>query len=301
MKRKIPSTVALAVFDAAARYESFARAATELCLTESAVSRQIAALENYLGVRLFERVKKQVVLSEAGRHYSRTIAVNLDEIELHTRSLMAHKGAGGVLELAVIPTFANRWLLPRLHEFRRQYPDITLNLSERPEPFPFRGTIFDAALHFDSPSWVDVVKIELFEEAVVPVLNPAHFDVSRLSSPRELLGLPLLHKSTRADAWPRWFELAGHRHEGPVPGMRFELYGMVIEAARAGLGVGLVPRFYVQDEINRGDLVIPFDIALKHMKRYCLVFPEYKQDSPLVAKLRDWIVATAGEFDRARA
>ena len=180
MKRKIPSTVALALFEAAARHQSFARAADEMCVTESAVSRQISALENYLGVQLFSRVKQHVQLTNAGQDYSRNIAVNLNELEAHTRQLMAHKGVGGVLELAVIPTFANRWLLPRLHEFREAHSDITLNLSERPDPFAFRGTNFDAALHFDHPSWVGVVKVDLFEEEIVPVVSPRHYDIAEI-------------------------------------------------------------------------------------------------------------------------
>lgn len=301
MKRKIPSTVALALFEAAARHESFARAADEMCVTESAVSRQIAALEGFLRVKLFSRVKKHVLLTDAGRQYSLNIRANLNEIEMHTRSLIAHKGVGNMIELAVIPTFANRWLLPRLHEFRKKNPDITLNLSDRPDPFLFRGTNFDAALHFDHPAWTGVVKLDLFEEEVVPVVSPRHYDVSRLVTPEDLLDFPLLHKTTRTEAWGRWFEFAGYPNVAPVPAMRFELYAMVIEAARAGLGVGLVPRFYVQDEIDRGDLAIPFDIALKHEKRYCLVYPEYKEDSPLVRRFRDWVVGVAGEFNRDRA
>ena len=300
MKRKIPSTVALALFESAARHQSFARAADEMCVTESAVSRQISALENYLGTPLFSRVKGHVVLTKAGAEYSRSIATNLAELELHTRSLMANKGIGGVLELAVIPTFANRWLLPRLHEFREAHPDITLNLSEKPDPFPFRGTNFDAALHFDHPAWTGVVKVNLFDEAVVPVVSPRHYDMSELRTPDDLLTIPLLHKNTRNEAWKRWFELAGHHAADPVPAMRFELYAMVIEAARAGLGAGLVPRFYVQDEIRRGDLAIPFDVALKQEKRYCLVYPEDKQDVPMVQNFRDWIVKSASDFNRTR-
>ena len=300
MKRQIPSTVALALFESAARHESFARAADEMCVTESAVSRQIAVLEGYLRVKLFSRIKKHVLLTEAGRQYSLNIRANLNEIELHTQSIMAHKGAGNIVELAVIPTFANRWLLPRLQEFRKKHPDITLNLSDRPDPFAFRGTNFDAALHFDHPAWTGVVKVDLFEEEVVPVVSPRHHDLSRLATPEDLLLIPLLHKTTRTEAWGRWFEFAGYPNIAPEPAMRFELYGMVIEAARAGLGVGLVPRFYVQDEIERGDLAIPFDIALKHEKRYCLVYPEYKQDSAPVRKFRDWVVDVAGEFNRVR-
>ena len=300
MKRKIPSTVALALFEAAARHQSFARAADETCVTESAVSRQISALESYLGVQLFSREKQHVTLTNAGREYSRLVATNLNELELHTRQLMAHKGVGGVLELAVIPTFANRWLLPRLHEFRTAHPDITLNLSERPDPFAFRGTNFDAALHFHHPAWTGVVKVDLFDEEVVPVLSPRHFDLNALERPDQLLALPLLNKSSRTDAWERWLELAGYADVEVRSSMRFELYAMVIEAARAGLGVGLVPRFYVQDEIARGDLAIPFDVSLKHEKRYCLVYPEYKQDSVLVLNFRDWVVKVANDFNRTR-
>lgn len=296
MKRKIPSTVALSLFESAARHESFARAAAEMFLTESAVSRQIAVLESFLGVKLFSRGKKQVVLTDAGRLYARNIRGNLDEIELHTKSLMQHKGAGGVLELAVIPTFASRWLLPRLHDFMKKHPGITVNLSERAEPFTFRGTNLDAALHFDDPVWDGVEKIHLFEEEVVPVLSPNHFDIAKLKTPSRLAALPLLHKRTRPEAWQRWFEAAGSQQVVPPPAMSFELYAMVIDAARAGLGVGMVPRFYVQEDVERGTLVVPFDISLKHEKRYCLVYPEHKRDSPLVQAFRHWVIEAAAEF-----
>jgi LysR family glycine cleavage system transcriptional activator len=300
MKRKIPSTVALSLFECAARHQSFARAAHEMCVTESAVSRQISALENYLGVQLFDRVRKQVRLTQAGVEYARNVSVNLSELELHTRAVMSSKGVGGVLELAVIPTFANRWLMPRLHEFRELHSDITINLSETPNPFPFRGANFDAALHFDHPDWADVVKVPLFDEELVPVVSPRHYVLSELHTPDDLAMIPLLYKASREDAWKRWFEAAGHREREPGPAMRFELYAMIIEAARAGLGAGLVPRFYVEGEVRRGDLAIPFDVSLKHEKQYCLVYPEWKQTSNLVQRFRDWIVKTADDYNRHR-
>lgn len=300
MRRKIPSTVALALFESAARNSSFARAAADMYLTESAVSRQIAALESYLGVKLFDRIKKQVVLTEAGRKYSQAIGTNLDEIEMHTSSLMLHRGTGGILELAVIPTFGNRWLLPRLRGFFARHPSVTVNLSERPEPFPFRGTNFDLALHYDHPSWIGVKKVSLFDEEVVPVASPRHFDFSTLQCPSDLLNQVLLYKRSRPDAWPHWFELAGLPADVQwTQTLRMEMYSMVIEAARAGLGVGLVPRIYVSDEIARGDLRIPFDIPLKHEKRYCLIYPDYKSDSPLVQRFTDWVLEEAEEFHKA--
>jgi DNA-binding transcriptional LysR family regulator len=155
-------------------------------------------------------------------------------------------------------------------------------------------------LHFDHPSWAGVVKIDLFDEEVVPVLSPRHHDIAALKTPADLLRVPLLDKSTRAGAWERWFERAGCRGLDVKTAMRFELYAMVIEAARAGLGAGLVPRFYVQDEIARGDLAIPFDISLRQEKRYCLVYPEYRKDSPLLQSFRDWVVKVAQDFNRGR-
>jgi DNA-binding transcriptional LysR family regulator len=299
MKRKIPSTSALAVFEAAARHGSFARAANELCLTESAVSRQIAALESYLETRLFARVKKQVVLNDAGRAYVRNVSKSLADLEAHTLALMTNREDDGVLELAVIPTFANRWLLPRLHDFQRRHPNITLNLSEKPQPFLFRDTQFDAALHFDHPAWTGVIKVDLFEERLVPVVSPNYFDTAALVTPQSLLTVPLLYKATRPEAWWHWFELAGCPAYGSTAlGMRFDMYGMVIEAARAGLGVGLVPRFYVNNEIHNHDLVIPYDLELRHEKRYCFVCPEHKQDLPVVKAFKDWLVEVKKEFDR---
>ena len=300
MKRKIPSTVALSVFEAAARHESFVRAAAELHLTESAVSRQIATLEDFVGSRLFSREKKQIALTEAGRRYASAIRPSLDELEAQTLSAMGSRDGGGVLELAVIPTFAARWLLPRLPEFRRRFPQITVNISERAEPFAFRGTPFDMALHFDDPSWEGVHKVHLFDEEVVPVVSPVHFDVQSLREAGNFLRVPLLVKRSRPEAWHRWFELAGCTGAIPAPAMRFELYGTVIEAAKSGLGAGLVPRFYVQDDLQGGALAMPLDLAIQHEKRYCLLYPAHRAPSPLVEQFRGWIAAEADRFLQAK-
>ncbi len=296
MRRKIPSTVALVLFESAARHGSFARAAADMYLTESAVSRQIAALETYLGVKLFDRIKKQVVLTEAGRRYSQAIGPNLDEIEMHTTSLIAHRGSGGIIELAVLPTFANRWLIPRLNDFLDRHPDISINLSERPEPFAFRGTNFDMALSFEHPAWVDVISVPLFDEEVIPVANPRCFDFTQLRAPSDLLRHKLLCKRTRPDAWLHWFQVAGVAHAEMQQTVRIEMYSMMIEAARAGLGFGLIPRIYIQQEIARGDLAIPFDIPLTHEKRYCLIIPDAKADSSLLRSFSQWVKEQAALF-----
>ncbi len=295
MKRKIPSTVALSVFEAAARHGSFARAAAELYMTESAVSRQIATLEAYVGVQLFSREKKQVELTEMGVRYAAAIRPGLDEMEAQTLALMNSRDGGGVLELAVIPTFAARWLLPRMQEFRAAHPRISVNIGERADPFVFRGTPFDAALHFDDGSWEGVHKVHLFDEEVVPVVSPHHYDVPGLRDPQRLAGVPLLVKRSRPEAWQRWFALAGCTSNA-VPAMRFELYSTVIDAAKAGLGAGLVPRFYVQDDVRRGELAIPLDLPIRHEKRYCLFYPSHRPVSSVVAAFEAWVVAKADAF-----
>ena len=127
MRRRIPGLELLVAFETAARHQSFTRAAEELSLTQSAVCRQIASLEDYLGVRLFNRIKKRVTLSEAGQIYAKQVRESLRRVEHDTMSLMAHRGSGGVVELAVIPTFATRWLIPRLADFRAHHPGISID------------------------------------------------------------------------------------------------------------------------------------------------------------------------------
>lgn len=296
MRRKIPNTHSLVIFSAAARCHSFAQAADELHLTASAVSRQVAALEQYLGVRLFARIKKRIVLNEAGQNYVRHVNRCLTDLEGHTQALMSKRKDKETLELAVLPTFAHRWLLPRLRGFLLQHPDITINLTETASPFLFSNNSCDAALHSDHQAWTDVVKIDLFDERLVPVVSPRYFDITEINEPSRLSGIPLLYKASRLDAWRHWFELAGCTEygEAAVLDMRFDLYGMVIDAAIAGLGAGLVPHFYIGNEIARGDLAIPCGPELRHEKRYCFVYPEQKQDFPPIVALRDWLIQEKG-------
>jgi LysR family glycine cleavage system transcriptional activator len=302
MRRRIPNTAALVAFEAAARHESLSVASEELCLTESAVSRQITALEEYLGLKLFNRIKNRLSLSTAGRLYWERVSACLDQLEKHTLSLMAHQGLGGVLELAVIPTFTLKWLIPRLRNFYTMHPEILINMREKPEPFLFRNSNFDAAVHFDHPAWAGVIKLDLFGEELIPVISPRHFDVTALRDPADLREVPLLQNasSVRADAWKRWFSLVGYKEAIALRGPQYELYSMLIEAARAGLGAALVPRFYVSDDLASGALVSPFPVALKAEKRFCVVYPDYKQDYRPLEIFLDWVAEEARSFEVAR-
>lgn len=289
MKRKIPSTTALQVFETAARHGSFARAADELALTEGAVSRQIGRLEDFLGLQLFHRTGNRVQLSGPGTGYAAQVRESLARIERDTLHLMAQPAGGGVLELAVIPTFTNKWLIPRLGKFNRQFPGITVNLSERPEPFLFTVSPFDAAIHFDHPAWTGMIRRELFQEALVPVCSPALWETFEGRSLEDLEHIPLLHKASMPDAWREYCQEMGITLENPMRGSRYDLYSMIIEAAVAGLGIALVPRLYVETEVKNKELVLPFPLSRYGYKTYCVIVPEEKRDLPILTTFMSWL------------
>lgn len=297
MRRKIPATELLIAFETAARHQSFTRAAEELSLTQSAVCRQIGALEDFLGIQLFNRIKKRVTLSPAGKEYAKCTRANLLQLERDTLSLMAGQGLGETLELAVIPTFAIRWLIPRLADFRISYPAITVNMTTRTEPFIFTDTPFDAAIHFGEAVWPGAESDYLFGEVMIPVCAPSLLEGSALLSPMELAKTPLLHQSARPEAWREWFEEAGVPNVSALHGPRYELFSMLVEAARAGLGTALVPQFFVVGEIASKELVIPCHIPLHSQRGYYLVYPEDKKiKSTSLQSFRDWLISNAATY-----
>ncbi|BAL25578.1 transcriptional regulator GcvA [Azoarcus sp. KH32C] len=296
MRRRIPSIEALVAFEAAARHLNFTRAADALSLTQSAVCKQIAALEDYLGVPLFNRVKKRISLTEAGAVYAKRVSEDLDRLERSTISLMSHRGERNVLELAVIPTFGSRWLIPRLAQFHAANPGITVNLTTRSDPFVFTETSFDAAIHFGAPVWPGAVSHPLFGEELVPVGSPQLLATHPCKEPRDLIGLPLLHQSNRHAAWQRWFEAAGVKDVDVMGGPRFDLFSMLVEAASAGLGVALVPRFLALSELESGQLIIPFDRSLRSEMGYHLVYPDSPSTNPALARFTAWLLAEAAAY-----
>ena len=293
MRKKIPSTAALLAFESAARHESFTRAAEELALTQSAICRQIGALEDFLGVPLFRRTRRGVQLTEAGLSYSRQIAPRLDAIEHDTLAVMAHHGAGSVLELAVVPTFATRWLLPRLAGFQSKNADVVVNMHTQTRPFLFDQTEFDAAIYFGDTGWPGTEAHFLMREYPVPVCSPALPGVREQMSPDEVAELPLLQQTTRPYAWRQWFASAGVRPANDMGGMRLELFSMLAQAAIERLGVALIPPFLIQQELAAGSLISPCLRSFPSTRAYYLIVPEGKADRPALTNFREWLVAEA--------
>lgn len=298
MRRKIPSTAALVAFEAAARHQSFTRAAEELALTQSAICRQIAALEDFLGVALFRRSRRGMTLTDAGLSYSRRVAAQLDAVERDTLSVMGQQGAANI-ELAVVPTFGTQWLLPRLKGFQARHPGITVHLTNRTRPFLFADTEFDAAVYFGDGDWSGTRTHFLMHEHSVPVCSPAllagrpHLEVA------ELAQMPLLQQTTRPYAWRQWFGSLGLSVARDMTGPRYELFSMLAQAAMHDMGVALIPPFLIQRELGEGRLVVAQPHSFRSERAYHLVIPERKVESAALIALRDWLLAEAERWRRA--
>jgi DNA-binding transcriptional LysR family regulator len=289
MRRKIPSTAALTAFETAARHQSFTKAADELALTQSAICRQIASLETFLGLKLFRRDRRGVALTEAGLAYSRKVTSLLDDAERDTLELMATGGHGATLELAVVPTFATKWLVPRLPHFMETHPGVTVNLSSRVRPFLFANTAFDAAIHADIAPWPGTEARFLMRETLIAVCSP------RLIAPRKRLRstdwrrCTLLQQSTRPYAWREWFASRGMSMEGDMSGPRFELFSMLAEAAVHGMGIALIPRLLVEDELRRGVLIQADAHETPSDRSYYLIFPDDRSEHAALNAFRAWV------------
>ncbi|HGM5583489.1 TPA: LysR substrate-binding domain-containing protein [Pseudomonas putida] len=295
MRRKIPSTTALVCFEAAARHESFTKAAQELALTQGAVCRQIGGLEGFLNVELFRRSRRGVKLTEAGLSYSRQVSAQLDAVERDTLSVMRQQGAN-VIELAVVPTFGTQWLLPRLKDFQQRHPEVTVNLTNRTRPFLFADTAFDAAIYFGDADWSGTQSHRLMGENPVPVCSPQWLDGRDTLDVSDIAELPLLQQTTRPYAWRQWFDSVGKSVERDMNGPRYELFSMLGQAAMHEMGIALIPPFLIQRELAEGRLVVANKHALSSDKAYYLMIPERKVESASLRAFRDWLVMQARDY-----
>ena len=297
MRRKIPPLQTLVCFDAAARHESYTRAAQELALTQSAVSRQIGTLEAFLGVALFRRTRHGVALTASGAAYARQTAKRLEAMERDTLDAMAHQGEGGSLSLAAVPTFATRWLMPRLKGFAALQPDVVVHIETRTRPFLFADAEFDAALYAGTvaqvQNWAGTHALPLMQEDVVPVCSPALMQRGKPVSPTAIAHMPLLQQSTRPDGWRQWFDAQQVDAPNARGGPRYELFSILAAAASQGLGVALMPTMLVADELARGELVVACPRPLAGERAYYLVTPERADQRPLLKFFSDWLLEQA--------
>jgi DNA-binding transcriptional LysR family regulator len=297
MRNGIPNLSALQAFEASARLGTFSRAAEELSLTHSAVYRQVASLEARLGVQLFTRVRRRIVLTDHGAEYAGRIRHHLDQIEKDTSGLVSRTGMGRSIHIAVVPTLATTWLIPRLARFGQDHPDITVSLSVRTLPFQFKDQPFDGALYHGDHVWPGTRGSLLFHEhELVPICAPQLAAGRDRQADGPVAGMTHLHLSSRPDAWRLWYGQNGYAY-GPqaAGGPRYELFTMVLAAAQAGLGVGLVPRFLAQGALDAGTIVMPTAAVLPVTHGYYFGYPERAERSEALRVFQEWLEGVAAE------
>ena len=287
-RKLLPSTSALAAFDSVARLGSFSQAAEELSLTQGAISRQVMSLEEQLDVRLFDRGARGVTLTAEGRIYAKSIGAALGDIRSASLNIMT-KTNGKELNLAMLPTFGTRWLLPRIPRFVAAHPEITINFATRIGQFDFEREGIDLAIHIGQADWPNAECTFLMDEMVAPICSSEFLAAHPIHSAAQLASMPLLHMASRSGAWSQWFESLGI--EPPIAhGMRFEQFSNVAQACNAGLGIALMPLFLIDVELRSGQLVQALDHQSQSPSSYYAVAPLSRVNHTPVVQFKRWLL-----------
>jgi len=292
-----PNTAELLAFVSAARHLNFSRAARELGLTPSAVSRQIAALEALVATSLFVREGRNLTLTDAGRRYHERVAEPLREIGNASLELMTSRGESDLLTIASVPTFTTKWLIPRLPDFLAQTPGVTLSFSRHlshGDAFPFS---LDAAIRYGDGEWEGVVSDYLDGRSFVPVCSLSFVERYPLAGVSDIARAPRLVHSQAEDVWGTWARCYDVAEQAQRTGPRFEQYSVLLQAAEAGMGVGLVPAFLAREAITAGRLVEPVDagVDVPHHGHYLCYPRERLQQRTALQQFRMWMLAQAGQ------
>lgn len=286
-RRFLPSINLLLAFDAVVRHKSVTAAANELNLTQSTVSRLISSLEHQLGKELFIRKNKRLTPNAIALSYQSNIARALDTVMRASMGVIANPN-GGSLSLAVLPTFATHWLGPKLGDFLKEHPGISLNMSTRIGKVDFSSEAFDAAIYFGRGDWVGVNHLKLFDEKITACASPDFISTHNLESLETLINLPKLQLESRPNVWADWFQAQGGQPT-QTDGMLMDQFSMMIQAAISGLGIALLPDYLAQIEINQGRLVPILKQGVRVDDAYWLVWPKELDDDAPILSLRSWL------------
>lgn len=301
MRRHTPSISCLLAFEASARHLSFTRAAEDLCVSQGAISKLIRALEAELGALLFVREGKRLTLTPSAEAYLRRIQPLLHKLESASIEIKAGGRSSGRLNLAVLPSIAARWLMPRYQDFASRHPDVILNLTTQMSTFDFRTEDIDAAIYFGAEgTWRGTRMERLMQDAMVPICSPAFLArYGPFDDPRRMLDYTFLHLASRADSWRFWFESVGIQPDRTLSGPMFEHYLMIVQVVGAGLGIGLVPYFLVADDLSQGRLCVPYHHVASEDMAYWLVYPPSGDDHRPLRAFRRWVADEMASTERA--
>lgn len=297
--RRLPPLNALRAFEAAGRHLSFSKAAAELHVTPAAISQQVRALEDHLGLPLFRRLNRALLLTDAGQLSLPALSEGFDRLVDAIASIQNSEDTNA-LAVSVSPSVAAKWLMPRLDRFYREHPEVDLRIDATSAVADFEADGVDVAIRYGPGDYPGMRVDVLMAEEVFPVCSPRLLEGDApLWDVADLARFTLLHLAwvSQDGSWPdwrMWLAAAGYPDIDSTRGPRFVQFGMSVEAAVKGLGVALGSTAVVDDDLAAGRLVKPFDLTLAPPFKYYLVCPERKADRPIVAAFRDWILREAG-------
>jgi len=297
MLRRLPPLNALKAFEAAARHESFTKAEEELCVTQGALSHQVKALEETLGLKLFKRERQKLIITETGRDYLAVLRDAFDRIALGTARVVQRQSSG-VLTVSTSPDFAAKWLVNRLGHFAEAHPDIDLRVSATLHHVDFAREEVDLAVRHGEGDWPGLDVMRLCSEQLFPVCSPKLMTGrNRLRKPADLMRVPLLHLDDRSH-WRRWLDAAGVPDVEVSHGPVLNRASMVIDAAIDGQGVALARTTLAASDLINGRLVRPFATALRLTKSYWIVCSKATAALPKIKIFRDWLLREAADDTR---
>ncbi|MEI4485093.1 LysR substrate-binding domain-containing protein [Frigidibacter sp. MR17.14] len=290
MRRFLPSLSALQAFEAAGRHGSFTRAAEDMSITQSGVSRQITNLEGFLGVRLFERIGSRIVLTQAGSSYLADITLLLDQIEQASIDTVRGRKLDDRLMIRTLPAFSSRWLTPRLGGFIDAHPGIMVEIGSTEGELNFEDTDTDVAILRGRGSWRGAIAQELFGERIVAVASPRLIPVGEAPAHLDFGAIRSLQNAGRPDLWLTWLRISGQKHSGAIQGPRLPNSDTLISAAIAGLGIAVVPLAYVEAELARGELWAVFGPPVVTEDSFWVVMPERQSQKASAKVFRSWLL-----------
>lgn len=292
MKRQLPSLNALRAFEAAARHLSFTKAADELNVTQAAISHQVKALEDQIGIALFQRRNRQLILTDAGQTLLPDLIDALDAMDAAV-ARVKRRDQAGILIVATMDSLAAVWLMPRLVDFREENPDIDIRLATSDISVDYDRNGVDIGIRYGRGNWPGLVAEELMREDIFPVCTPELIAKGPgLNTPADLRHYPLIHDDMEED-WAMWLKAAGLTDIDPGRGHGYTHSNLVIQAAVNGEGVALGRGLLVADAIAAGKLVAPFDLTLTAEYRYYVASTDANYDRPKVRVFREWLFREA--------
>lgn len=289
----LPPLNPLRAFEAAGRLQSIRRAAEELSVTPGAVSRQVQSLETYLGIRLFRREPREIVLTEEGERYLLAIGKHLEGIREATQILTGRKTVD-LINVRAYTTFSMKWLIPRLGSFHASNTTTEVRLTTSNENVDFDRENVDGAIRLGDGSWPGLEADRLLPNELVPLCSPAFRRAHPLKTVQDLAGLPLLHSFVRADDWRYWLEAAGARGIDPYAGNKFASSTLAYQAALEGLGIMMAQKVLFLDDLRSRRLVQPLRFTLNRGDfTYYFVYSPNRLRNPAFRRFRTWLLEQA--------